>query len=317
MGLARFPRLTARLEEPGRSQVWFGWAMALLSTLAFSIAPTIGRGAILNGVDPTQLVAARMVLASGLLGGTILLTTPGRLRLERRGWLLAVGSGMINGVGFLAFFLSLDRLEASIASMLFSVSPLAVLALLALRGEPITRRHAVRLALGLGGIYLLIGPSGQVDMGGVLLVALTVVSFSLQLVMLQWYLQDYDARAITFYTIVGITIVTVAGWLLFSRGWQDPGGQGWLAILVLALVSTFLARLALFGAVRSLGSGQMALLTPLETMLTVIWSLLFLGERLTLWQWLGGLAILTSVLLAGQRLRRMRGRPRMRLWPRP
>jgi drug/metabolite transporter (DMT)-like permease len=72
----------------------------------------------------------------------------------------------------------------------------------------------------------------------------------------------------------------------------------------------------MFAAIRSLGSGQLALLAPTETLLTVIWSMIFLQERLTAWQWLGGLLILTSALLAIARLNRARWRPRWRLWPR-
>jgi drug/metabolite transporter (DMT)-like permease len=81
----------------------------------------------------------------------------------------------------------------------------------------------------------------------------------------------------------------------------------------LAVVSTFIARLLLFSGIRRLGSGQFALLAPLETLLTVIWSYLFLQERLTAIQWAGGLLILFSMVLAVQRLR-LTGR--WRPWPR-
>jgi len=83
-------------------------------------------------------------------------------------------------------------------------------------------------------------------------------------------------------------------------------GCGWLGLVVLGVVSTYAARLILFAAIRHIGTAQLALLTPLETLLTVIWSLLFLGERLTLPQWLGGGLILVSGLLAVRRLSRVR-----------
>ncbi|MCH8339483.1 MAG: EamA family transporter, partial [Chloroflexi bacterium] len=55
------------------------------------------------------------------------------------------------------------------------------------------------------------------------------------------------------------------------------------------------------------------LLGPLETLLTVIWSLLFLQERLSVVQWAGGGLILFGAVLAGQRMHRIRWRPRLRL----
>ena len=143
-----------------------------------------------------------------------------------------------------------------------------------------------------------------------------MVAFAVHLVVIQWFLQDYDAWTVTLYTVTAMTVVIIGFWLVGGAEWRDPGWLGWLAVGVLAIISTYLARLALFAGVRNLGSGQMALLIPLETLLTVIWSILFLQERLTFWQWAGGGFILCSALLAIRRLRWARWRPRWRAWSR-
>lgn len=290
-----------------------GWLIALGATLFFSMAPPIARGAILAGLPPTAVLAARMIIALALLSGFIVLAAPDRLQINRQCGLIAVGSGMINGIGFVTFFAALSRLDASISSMIFSLSPLVVLGLLALRGEPVTRRHFVRLTLGIGGVYLLIGPGGDVDLWGVFLVLMTIATYSLHLVIVQWSLSQVPARTVTLYVNLGATLVCAGWWLLSGRPWVNPGVNGWASILGLAIFSTFLARLLLFDSVRRLGSGQVALLAPLETLLTVLWSYLFLAERLTAVQWLGGILILLSLMLAAQRIRLLR---RWRTWPR-
>jgi drug/metabolite transporter (DMT)-like permease len=71
-------------------------------------------------------------------------------------------------------------------------------------------------------------------------------------------------------------------------------------MLTLSVISTFLARLCFHGAIQRMGSGQMSLLMSLETMLSVTWSVLFLGEQLLQWQWLGAGLILISALLAAK-----------------
>ena len=53
-----------------------------------------------------------------------------------------------------------------------------------------------------------------------------------------------------------------------------------------------------------LGGGQVALLAPVETMFTILFAVIFLGDRLTLAQSFGGVFILVSAVLAVQRLRR-------------
>ncbi|HUM69645.1 MAG TPA: EamA family transporter, partial [Chloroflexota bacterium] len=111
------------------SPLTLGWIIAIASTVCFSVAPPIARGAILAGLAPTAVLVGRMAIALALLVIFIAVTSPGRFVIERRlGW-IAFLSGIINGIGFIAFFVALTRLDASIASMLFSLSPLVVLGL--------------------------------------------------------------------------------------------------------------------------------------------------------------------------------------------
>lgn len=292
------------MTTPPLRPAWVGWAYGLIATLAFSVAPPIARAAILEGMNPTAMLVVRMALATLLLGLTIAVTNRKLLWADWRCTLIALAAGAGNGVGMLSYFWALTRMHASIVSMLFSVSPLFVLGLLALRGEKVTYRHLARLALALGGMYLLIGPGGDVDLVGVLLVSISIVAFGVQLVLIQWYLAGYDARTVTFYIAAAIVTVIVAWWLINGRPWSAPGVRGWLAVLVLAVVSTYLARLTFFAAIGRIGGGQMALLTPLEILLTVMWSILFLGERLSPLQWWGSVLILGSAALAIQRVGR-------------
>lgn len=288
-----------------RGTAWVGWAIALASTLAFSVAPPITKAAIDLGLNPTLLLMLRFLITTLLLSGTVTFTAPRERGLARRGLLISIGVGLITGIGMLAFFWSLTRINASVASMIFSLYPLGVLGLLALRGEKFTYRNTIRLALGLGGVYLLIGPGGNVAWIGVLLVAIAIVTSCLHSVLIQWYLQEYDGRLVTLYTVVGMTIIIVGFWLFQGAQWRSPGWQGWLAIGSLAVVSTYFARLGFFAAMRRIGGGQLALMAPLETLFTVIWSVLFLRERLTFWQWVGGGLILLSMVLAMKRLQRV------------
>lgn len=293
-----------------------GWALGLFATLCFSIAPPVGSAAIAGGQHPTAILVVRLALTTVLLIVTIAVMDARLLRTDRRCLQVSLLAGLVNSVGMIAYFWALTRLHASVAAMLFSVSPLVVLSVLALRGEPVTRRHAMRLALALGGIYLLVGPSGGVDPVGLLLISVATVAFSMQVVFIQWFLSGYDARTVTLYMSAGMALGVTVFWLIQGAPWPDPDVNGWIAILALAVVSTYLARLAFFGAIGRIGGVQMAMLTPLEILLTILWSVLFLGERLTLMQWLGGLLILSSALLAIERLGRVRRPLRWRLWTR-
>lgn len=295
---------------------WLGWGMALLASFFFSMAPPVARGAILAGVDATSLLVMRMVLATFFFAVTIGVMNIRLLRVTRQTLLVTAVAGSMNGIGMMLFFWALVRVDASVASMMISMVPLIVLSLLALRGERFTYRHFVRLGLGLAGIYLLLGPGGTVDPIGILLLSVAICCFAIHITFLQWFLKGQDPRTVSFYISLFMFLVITIYWSTQQITWQDPGASGWVSILVLAFASTFLARLLFVSAVDRIGSGQMTLLAPLETLQTITWSMLFLGERLTPLQFVGGALVLGSALLAIKRLGIARWRPRWRNWTR-
>jgi drug/metabolite transporter (DMT)-like permease len=296
------------------SPMAFGWMLAISAIFCFSLATPIARGLIVGGAAPVGIITVRMLIATSLHWATLSVTDRSLLRPDWRAMAIAVGTGLLNGIGMILYFLALTRLNASITAMLISISPIFVLSLLALRGEPLTGRHLVRVGLALIGVYLLIGPGGEVDLIGVGLALLAVALFSSQLVVVQWYLKEYDARTITFFTNLGMLLMVAAAWFIQGMPWQALSPVAWLGIVVLAVLSTFLARWAMYTAVSYIGSAQMSMLNPLEILLAVIWSILFLHERLELTTWLGGGLILFSALLAIQRINLARHRPRWRAW---
>ncbi len=275
--------------------------MALASTAAAALVTPLARGVVTAGMAPITLLLARLVIAVALLAATLAVTNPSLLAISRRELANVALVGTIAGVEICCFFWSLAWIDASLSAMLKSVQPLVVLLLLAMGGERLTRRHLVRLALAIGGIYLLVGPSGQVAPAGLALTALSILLYAVQLVLIQWRLVVYEARRTTFYLLGVMTLVVAAWWGLESAPWSDPGLGGWLAIGVMAVVSTYFARLAQFVAVRHVGGGQLALLWPLQTLLIILLSVVFLQERLAPLQWLGGGLVLVSALLAAER----------------
>jgi drug/metabolite transporter (DMT)-like permease len=285
---------------------WLGWTLAVTSTLAFSLASPLGKAAIGLGITPTTILVLRFGISVALLVITLSLTAPDKLRIDAKGLLVIGGAGFINGFGVLSFFWSLTRLNASIATMIFSLTPLVVLAVLALGGEKLTYRHLIRLAVGLIGVYLLIGPGGQIDWPGVLLICGSMVCISIEFALIQWFARAYGTRTITLYVMAGMLTTIGCFWAIQGAPWPATGWQGWLVVAVMGLVTGYFAWWAMFTAMRYIGGSQVILLTPLETLLSVLWAVIFLQERLSPWQWGGGIFILASAMLAAKRLSRVK-----------
>jgi drug/metabolite transporter (DMT)-like permease len=268
----------------------------------------MARGVIVGGMAPSTLLVLRLALASILLGVTLAIIAPHKLKLTRRGVWLMVAVGGLAGFEIATFFWSLEFVDAATSSIIKSVQPLVVLLLLTFGGERMTARHWSRLLLSMVGIYLLVGVGGQIDPFGAFLIGLSLIFYALQLAQVQWWLQTFDTWTIAFYLTSIMTVVVTGWWFTQGAPWQPPTLTEITVIVVLAVVGTYFARLALFGAIARIGSGQIALLWPLQTLTAIVVAVIFLGERLTPIQWLGGALVLAATFLAlpGVRLRRVR-----------
>jgi len=293
------------LHKPqSESAAGIGWFLAVSSVVSTCIVSPLARNVIVGGMHPAFLLLVRLALTVFLLFATFAIISPKRLRMPRRGLLSVMVIGLIGGFEICSFFLSLAWLDSSMASMLKTTQPLAVLLLLRLGGEPLTLRHGIRLLLAIGGVYLLVGPGGRVEPFGLLMITISVILYALQIVFTQWYLREYDSSSVTIYMLTMMTVVVAAWWWFEEIAWYNPDRTGWITIIVLAVVSTYYARLALYAAVPRIGSGQISLLWPLQMFLAVIVSVIWLNEQLTPTQWFGGCLILTSALLAIKKTRR-------------
>ncbi len=97
--------------------------------------------------------------------------------------------------------------------------------------------------------------------------------------------------------ILGLVALVVT----VRREWLSPGQLSFRGMVCLALsgVTTGLSWLCYY---RALQSGPASLVSPLDKLslvVTVLLAVLVLGERLTMWQWLGASLMAVGALLLG------------------
>lgn len=287
--------------------VWWGWAFALFATFVYSTNSTIARGAILAGMHPITLLAGRFIFASALFGTALSGMAPakpsdqadGNKPLDAFGFWAGMGSGLINGLVLVCFFMALRTVSASIQSITtIALIQLFTLAMLAFGGEAITGRKILRIVLGLIGLYFLLGIDREADPFGILLLVVGSIFFAVHIVSVQWYLSEYNVFTVTTLIVCSATVSTLFLWFITDATWFIPTPIGWIAILFQGIVTTFIGRVLTYQAIGIIGSGQYALLAPFETALTILWASIFLSERLTSVQFLGVVFVLLGLLLA-------------------
>jgi len=296
-------RTTSRSQESDshRAKRASGVTITLLATFCFGWAPIFGKLAYRAQVPPLTLAATRTVIAAGALWGVYLVFWRRYLPISWRNVAGAVGMGAINGIGSLFYYTGLERVDASLAQLLYALYPIWVFVFLSAAGHRISRLAVLRLGLTLLGVYLLTCAGGvSIDWLGVMLMITSGAAYAWHLVVGQWTLADMDSRTVTLYALTAMALAVTVARLASGQSWEPISSQGWTAILLLALVPTALARLMVFTGLRLLGGVQASLLGVAELLVSLLLAFLILGERLTLVQWLGAATMVFSLVLLGR-----------------
>jgi drug/metabolite transporter (DMT)-like permease len=202
--------------------------------------------------------------------------------------------------------LALDRTTVVSAAFLSSTGPLAVIVLASvLRVERLGQRHWAAVFVGLAGAALVVGAvgpgqgAGSDPLGDVLVFAY-VVSSSAPAVLYPRLLARYSVlRVLTYEVLLGTAILLPLA--LPSVVAQASGRVtlvGIEAILYAALCTGVVANLLYFGAVDRVGPSLATLFQYLQSFMAAIFGVLLLGEKLSPTQILGGVVILSSVVLS-------------------
>lgn len=133
-----------------------GLALIALSSVFFGSSGVIGKPAMLAGLAPEQVAAARILIAAVVLLVGVGLTRPSLLRVRPGEWRLLAAYGLLGVAAVqLFFFIAASRLPVGVAILLeFSSPVLIALWVRFVRGQHLPRAMWAGVALAMTGLAL-------------------------------------------------------------------------------------------------------------------------------------------------------------------
>lgn len=273
-----------------------GIVAAFSSALFLGFAPVFGKLAITEGFTPLAVVALRTGFAATILFIVISLFYRQYLYIFPVGLVGCMLAGAINGLGSLLYYLALERLDASVGQLLYSLYPFFVALWLILDQQPPSRLTFFRITLAMIAVLLLTSiPGRSVDFTGVLMMIGAAVLYAMHLPINQRVLYEVPAPTVALYTLLSMSAIVIPAYFIFDRAWPTTYTP-WLPVAGLTFVTVF-SRIALFLGVKKIGGMQTALLGLAELLIAILFSHILLGESLSLLQWLGALGLSVSLIL--------------------
>jgi drug/metabolite transporter (DMT)-like permease len=276
------------------------------ATAAFALAAqwTAAKVALAE-VPPLELSTIRFAIASVLLVGVALVT---RTPLPVRRWRPVTAAAAFGFLGFNSLaFLGLKLTPASDSALIVPTTiPVATALLATLIHEQLTSQKLLGFAVASVGAAIVI--AGGQQMGaeisttrllGDLLELGSAVSWAACLTISAVVLRTESILGfVTMASLLGTAMLFPLGFL--EQGYRDVpiwSNQSWLAAGILGVLSTFVAFLIFFWAVRRFGPSRGALISYVVPVAALVIAFVVLGERPFPLQLVGAVVILAGVRL--------------------
>jgi drug/metabolite transporter (DMT)-like permease len=273
----------------------------LASAAAFGAMAVLGKLAYEQGATVGTLLSLRFVLAALLFW--MLVSRDDVRGLRRRD----VAGGLALGAGVYAlqaglYFAALERIEASLLSLVVYTFPVMVAVASVLLGrETLSWRRIVALVLASVGLVLILGRTGPVDALGIALALATAVVYSFYILVGEGIASRVPARVLAALVASGAAVTLSVG--SAALGQLAPGRltlAGWGWILALAVISTVVALSLLFAGLRRVGPTTASILCNAEPVVTVVLAFAAFGEVLAPVQLAGGALVLGGVAVVSR-----------------
>lgn len=276
-----------------------GAVLCLLSAVAFGAMTIFGKLAYEAGVSVMTLLFTRFALAALVLWVAFTLRggLPGVARPTVISALALGAVAYATQAGL--FFSALTRMDASLLALLLYTYPaLVTLGAIALGRESASRRRAAALLVSSGGLVLILAgtATGGLDPLGVAMGLAAAVTYA-GYILISHVVTD-DLPPVAFATLVTTGAAMSFGVAGVATGTLDAGfdSEGWLWLVLIALISTVLAIALFFAGLSRVGPSSAAILSAFEPLSTVVFAYLAFGEALSALQLFGGALVIAAVI---------------------
>lgn len=272
-----------------------GWILIAVSAASFGAMAIFIKAARAAGVDLWSMLALRFAIASLVL---VPLALARKTRFPAGRTLAALI--LLGGLGYVAhslcFFMALEHIPASLAALLMYLYPaLVAFGGAAFFGQRLGRGRLAALALALAGMALAIDPEGGGRPLGKALALACAAIYAAYILVSSRVARGVDPLASS--AVIIASAAVVYGFVAAVQGSPLPATPaGWTAVLAIALICTALAIAAFFAALERIGPTSAAIGSTLEPAVTVALGAVFLGERLSPLQLVGGALIVAAVI---------------------
>ncbi|MEJ5299385.1 MAG: EamA family transporter [Thermodesulforhabdaceae bacterium] len=280
-----------------------GYFYVILAAVCWAVSGTAGKYLFQHGITPYELVQIRLSLSVITLGAYLFVKKPSLLKISRQDILYFAALGML-GMGMVQFtyFYAISKIPVASAILLEYLAPLIITlySLIILREKP---RASVIVALvsAIAGCYLVVGAYNldllSINKQGIMAGIGSAVSFA-------WYslygergMRRYHPWTVLFYALFFACILWNILYPPLKSFEHRFDATGWALVFYIVLFGTVIPFGLYFEGINLIRASRASITATLEPITAAVISWIFLGEKLGIAQIIGGILVISSVII--------------------
>ncbi len=289
------------IQETQKDKVNLGYIFAVISAVSSAMLGIIARYAYSSGLDTFTVIVGRAIFAALFMGIYVAVTNKNAIKIELTDIPKFILIGCFGiALNFICFLSAVKYTTVTTVVVLVYTHPFMVnIASHLLFKEKLRAKTIAALILTLVGCFLAVGAysPATIDLNllGILFGFGSGCCTAFYTIYSKFLLRNYSSNTISLWGFVfaaaalilinpiGVKQVVIASY--YSK----------ILLIVLALIPTVLAYSTLTTSINIIGPSKTAIVKTLEPVIAAILSLVILGEKLTLLQWIGILLVIFGV----------------------
>jgi drug/metabolite transporter (DMT)-like permease len=288
---------------------FIGFLIAFVGAILFSTKAIMVKLAFAEiKVDAVSLLTLRMIfsLPFYLIAAFFISSQEGNTRMSGRQWMYLVLLGLFGYyLSSLFDFIGLQYISAGLERLILFLYPTFVVIInLIVYKQKITRNQKIALALTYTGIALAYFGELKIDTAnpnfywGSFLIFLCAITYSVYIVGSGRLISEIGSTKFTAYAMLSATGGIFIHFLLRNEFGVLLNSNGlWIYGLLLAIVATVIPTFLLSAALKKIGSNNVAIISSIGPVSTIVQAHYFLGETIFAEQIAGTLLVVAGVLL--------------------
>jgi len=288
-----------------------GFLITLLGAILFSTKAIIVKLAFAHtSVDALSLLTLRMVFSLPFYLATafVISSQSANIKMTRRQWGITIMLGIL-GYYLSSFFdfVGLQYISAGLERLILFLYPTFALMINRwMYGQSISRNQTLALLFTYGGIAIAFAGELQLEHNnanfflGSFLVLLCAITYSIYIVGSGRIIPQVGSAKFTAYAMLAATAGIFVHYLVKGNySMLQQGGSLWWYGILIAIVATVVPSFLLSSGLKRIGSNNVAIISSIGPVSTIIQAHYFLNEPITVAQLSGTALVIIGVCLLG------------------